>query len=118
MSTVNHRTKKAKRALSVRKKLYGTAKRPRLSVYRSNQHIFLQLIDDDKGETILGVSDIGKEKKIKGTKIERSKQVAKELVKKMKVAKIKAIVFDRGPYRYHGRVKMVAQVLRNEGVKV
>jgi large subunit ribosomal protein L18 len=116
MSKIVHRTKAAKRSLSVRKKLHGTASKPRLSVYRSNCHISLQLINDDKEVTILGENDFGKEKKMAGTKTEHSQEVAKELAKKMKTAKVKKIVFDRGPYRYHGRVKAVAETLRQAGI--
>jgi len=116
MNQIKHRKKSVRRTMSVRKNLYGTADRPRLSVHRTNKHIFAQLINDQKGEVLLGAADQGKESKIKGTKSQRAKEVALLLAEKMKKAKVKKIVFDRGPYRYHGRVKVLAQTLREEGI--
>jgi len=104
--------------MSVRKKLHGTAKRPRLTVYRSNKYINLQLIDDDKGATLLSKSDRGIKKTTKTTKTQRAVQVAKELAQEMKKLEIKQLVFDRGGYRYHGRIRAVAQTLREEGIEL
>lgn len=116
MNQVKHRKKTVRRAMSVRKNLFGTTDRPRLSVYRSNEHISAQLINDETGKVLLGSSDMSKESPIKGTKIERAKQVAQEIAKKMKKEKISKLVFDRGSYRYHGRVKALAEALRSEGI--
>lgn len=118
MKKVRHQSRSVKRALSVRRKLHGTAKRPRLSVYRSNKHILLQVIDDDKEVTLLSITDQGKEKDYKGTKTEVAQKVAKDLAKEMKKAKLKQLVFDRGSYRYHGRVRAVAEALRKEGIEL
>jgi large subunit ribosomal protein L18 len=116
MSKITHyNTPAQKRKISVRKKLHGTALRPRLSVLRSNEHIYLQVIDDDKGVSLIGISD-GNKKKLKGTKTEKAIVVAKKLATKLKAKKIKQLVFDRGAYRYHGRVKAVADTLRQEGL--
>lgn len=117
MNQVRHQSRSAKRAMSVRRKLHGTSKRPRLSVYRSNKHIYLQLIDDDKEVTLLSAADQGKKKNYRGTKTEIAQKIAKELAKEMKKKKINQIVFDRGPYRYHGRIKVVAETLRDEGIE-
>lgn len=116
MNQVKHRKKSVRRAMSVRKKLFGTTDRPRLSVYRSNEHISAQLINDETGKVLLGSSDMGKETVIKGTKTERAKQVAQDIANKMKKQKISKLVFDRGSYRYHGRVKALADALRSEGI--
>ena len=99
----------------VRSKVFGTAEEPRLSVFRSNKHIFLQLIDDVKGATIASSSDLMIKKKM--TKTETAKEVGKGLAKTAKSKKIKKIVFDRGGYKYHGRVKAAAEALRKENLK-
>lgn len=121
MSQVNHRSTREKRTLAVRKKLFGTSDRPRLTVFRSNQHIYLQAIDDERGQTVATASDValdkGSKKKLKGTKTEKAVEAAKQMAKNLKKAKIKQIVFDRGPYRYHGRVKAVAETLRKADIK-
>lgn len=100
----------------VRAKIVGTASQPRLSVYRSNKHLFLQLIDDEKGKTILGVSD----KHIKTKKGRRKSDFAYEtgkLVAKLaKEKKITKAVFDRGGYKYQGRIKRVAEGAREGGL--
>lgn len=116
MKKIKHHPRSVRRAISVRSKLHGTAQRPRLSVYRSNIHISLQLIDDDSQKTLFGVSDLNKKIPIKGTKTQRAVVIAKKLAEKMKSSKINKIVFDRGSYRYHGRVKAVADILREEGL--
>lgn len=114
---VHRHSLKQKRKLRVSGALTGTAARPRVSVARSNAHIVLQAIDDMAQKTVVSASDLGKTK-IKGTKTERAITVAKALVKALKAANITAVVFDRGAYRYHGRVKVVAETLRTEGIIV
>lgn len=106
--------KRKKRHKRVRAKIKGTAKVPRLCVFRSHKHIYGQLIDDEKGKTILSVSD--KEVKAKN-KIETAKEVGKTLAQKAVEKKIKKIVFDRGGYKYHGRVKALAEGAREGGLK-
>ncbi len=115
---VKHRTRQEKRKRAVRKKLYGTADRPRLSVFRSNRYIYLQLVDDEVGETILALSDIAHDENYQGSKTERAAAVAKDLAQLMKKNNIKQVVFDRGPYKYHGRVKAAAEALRKEGINL
>ena len=117
MSKVNHHiTRAKKRKLRVRAKLHGTAVRPRLSVFRSSEHTSLQVINDEAGSTLVTVTE--KEIKEKGTKSHRAVAVAKILAEKMKKAKIVAVVFDRGSYQYHGRVKAIADTLREAGIQV
>lgn len=119
MSKINHySTLVDKRKIRVRKKLFGTESRPRLNVFRSNRHISLQVINDEQGKTLLGVSDKSKTLKLSGTKTEKAVGLAKELAKLLSKNKIEALVFDRGSYRYHGRVKAVAETLREEGIKI
>lgn len=99
----------------VRAKVAGTAECPRLSVFRSNKHVFLQLVDDSKGKTLVSMSDYKIKKKI--AKTDRAKETGKELAKLAKEKKIKKVVFDRGGYKYHGRVKAAADAAREEGLK-
>jgi large subunit ribosomal protein L18 len=106
-----------RRIRRVRAKIIGTADRPRVTVYRSNQHITVQAIDDRRGVTLASGTDLGKEK-ISGTKSERAAIAAKKLAEAMKKAKVTKASFDRGQYNYHGRVKVVAETLRSEGIEV
>jgi large subunit ribosomal protein L18 len=99
----------------VRAKVIGTTERPRLSVFRSNNHIFLQLIDDSKGKTIVSASDHKTKKKT--NKTEKAKEAGRELAKSAKTKKIETAVFDRGGYKYHGRIKAAAEGAREEGLK-
>lgn len=102
----------------VRKKVFGSDEKPRLSVFRSNKQIYAQLINDNKGSTIVAASSAEKalaEKK--GTKIELAKEVGKLLAEKAKEAGIENVVFDRNGYLYHGRVKSLAEGAREGGLK-
>ncbi len=130
---------KIRRKVKVRSKIKGTAKRPRLSVFRSNKAIYAQLIDDEKGKTLVAASEkelrTNKKKVIaetrkerkrgkesprsqeRNSKTEKAKLVGELLAKKALKKKIKSIVFDRGPYRYHGRVKALAEGARKAGLK-
>lgn len=110
------RTKRIIRHARVRARIKGTAERPRVSVFKSNKHVFVQFIDDEKGKTILS-SQIDSSKKGKGTKTEKAGTIGNELVEKAKEKGIKEIVFDRGGFKYHGRVKAVAEALRKGGLK-
>lgn len=111
--------KQRKRKLRTRSKIMGTEKRPRLSVFRSNQYIYAQIIDDEKRKTILGVSDkklLGKEKDGNESKISRAKKVGILLAKQAKAKKINKVVFDRGSYAYYGRIKALAEGAREGGL--
>lgn len=107
-----------KRHQRVRRKLSGTAERPRLNVYRSNQHIYAQLIDDTKGHTILSASTLDKEFDLDSTSnAEASKRVG-ELVAKRAIEKgYNKVIFDRGGYLYHGRIKSLADAAREAGLE-
>lgn len=101
-----------------RKKISGTAARPRLSVFRSNTDIYAQLIDDEAGHTIVAASSREKSAKtVKGNKTDKSRKVGKLLAEKAVAAGITAVVFDRGGYAYHGRVKALAEAAREGGLK-
>ena len=107
-----------RRHLRVRKRVTGTAERPRLVVFRSIKHIYGQLVDDLRGVTLLGVSDGSEGLAPAGTgKVARAKAAGKLLADKAKVAGIKKVVFDRGGYRYHGRVQAVAEGAREGGLE-
>lgn len=107
--------KRIRRHNRVRAKISGTTERPRLCVFRSASHIHAQLVDDDKGRTVLSLSDVGvkKPKAKKDNAYEVGKEIAKLAIEK----KIKEVVFDRGGYKYHGRVKALADGAREGGLK-
>jgi large subunit ribosomal protein L18 len=100
----------------VRKKVSGTAERPRLNVFRSNKGIYAQLIDDVAGSTLAAASTM--DVTIAGTKVEKSKAVGLILADKAKAAGISNVVFDRGGYLYHGRVKALAEGAREGGLQL
>ena len=104
-----------KRHEKIRRSLSGTDKTPRLCVYRSNTAIYAQLIDDVKGVTLASSSSL--ELKLKNNNIETAQAVGKDIAKKAKEAKIKTVVFDRGGYLYHGRVKALAEAARENGLE-
>jgi len=107
-----------RRHLRVRKKLSGTAERPRLVVFRSLKHMYAQLVNDDLGVTLLGVSDGSEGVAVDGAgKVGRAKGVGKALAARAKAAGITKVVFDRAGYRYHGRVKAVADGAREGGLE-
>ena len=102
----------------IRKKIAGTAAKPRLAVFRSNKDIYAQLIDDDKGFTLASASSRDKDIAAqKGTKVEKSKLVGAAIARKAKELGIEIITFDRGGNLYHGRVQGVAEGAREGGLK-
>lgn len=102
----------------IRKKINGVAARPRLSVFRSNTDIYAQLINDDNGSTIASVSSLDKDIKAqKVTKTEKSKLVGNAIARKANELGLTTVVFDRGGYIYHGRVKAVAEGAREGGLQ-
>ena len=114
----NPRIRRHKR---IRKKVSGTAERPRLCVYRSLKHIYAQLIDDEKGHTLLTVSSLGPEFRATnsyGGNVAAAKEIGKLLAQKALAQNITKVVFDRGGYKYHGRVAALAQQVRENGVQV
>lgn len=119
---VNHRISNIQRRKNrVRMSIHGTAARPRVSIFRSNSHIYAQVINDDQAKTLIAVSDRSKKlsPKLKGMKrLERAIAIAEQLASELKSNKITSVVYDRGQYRYHGIVKQIAETLRNQGVQV
>jgi large subunit ribosomal protein L18 len=109
-----YKAKRLQRHTKVRKKISGTQERPRVTVFRSAQHIYAQIIDDAQNKTLVAESDL----KIKiGKKAERASQVGESLAKKAIAQKINKVVFDRGGFLYHGRVKALAEGLRKGGLE-
>lgn len=110
---------RARRHSRVRKKVYGTAERPRLNIYRSEKHIYAQIVNDDLGVTLVAASSIDKD--LKGTipcgsNKEAAKAVGALVAKKALEKEIKSVVFDRGGFIYHGRVKELAEAAREAGL--
>lgn len=102
----------------IRTKIHGTAQRPRLSVFRSNKDIYVQLINDDNGTTLASASSRDKDiAAIAGPKVEKSMNVGKTIAQKAKALGVEACIFDRGGYLYHGRVKAIADGAREGGLK-
>jgi large subunit ribosomal protein L18 len=108
---------RAKRATRVRGKIEGTPEIPRISIYRSSQHIYAQIIDDVTGTTLVSSSTIAKGIKLTGTKSEDADAVGQDLANKAKAKGISKVVFDRGGYLYHGRVKALADGARKGGLQ-
>jgi len=112
------RTGRLRRHSRVRKKIHGTAERPRLSLYRSNKHLMLQVIDDDKGVTLVSVSS--NEPALRshgGSTVAAAAALGKTVAERAKSAGIDKVVFDRGGYLYHGRVAAVAEAAREAGLE-
>ena len=97
----------------VRANIVGTKERPRLSVFRSNRYIYAQLVDDGAAKTIASASDM----KLKGKALDRAKEVGSTIAKLAKEKKLTSIVFDRGGFRYAGRIKVLADAAREGGLK-
>ena len=112
------RESRQKRKFHIRKRVEGDLARPRLSVYRSNVHIYAQVIDDVSGKTLVAASTLSPEMKdVKGKKAAVALQVGELVAKKCVAAKIEAVVFDRNGFNYHGRVAAVAEGARKGGLK-
>lgn len=114
-------SQRKRRHVRVRAKVSGTAARPRLNVFRSSAHIYCQVIDDLQGHTLVAASDLEQEVKDRAgegaTKTARSKAVGEIIAERAKAAGIETVVFDRGGFIYHGRVKAVADGAREGGLK-
>ena len=117
MTVVTKEQRRLKRRRRVRAKVIGTATRPRISVFRSNRGVFAQLIDDERGHTLAAVS--WTESDLRDLKpMEQAEQAGKALAERAKAAGVETAVFDRGGYRYHGRVKAFAEGVREGGLTV
>ena len=117
MSSLSTRQARERRHRRIRGKVTGTAERPRLAVFRSNKGIFAQLVDDGSGKTLAGASWLGLAKSFKGSKTEQAAEVGKQIAAAAKKAGVEEVVFDRGGYLYHGRVKALADGAREGGLK-
>jgi large subunit ribosomal protein L18 len=117
MSTLTVREARARRHKRVRSRLFGTSERPRLVVFRSNRGIEAQLVDDLEGKTLAAASWLQLKRPFKGTKSDQAAEVGKLLAQRAKDAGVGAVVFDRGGYLYHGRVKALAEAAREGGLK-
>lgn len=105
----------ARRANRVRAVVSGTSERPRLAVHISNLHVSAQIIDDEKGKTLVAVTTVGQ--KVSGTMTEKAVWAGESLAKKAKTVKIKKVVFDRHDKKYHGRIKALADAARAGGLE-
>lgn len=111
------KTIKQTRQTRIRAKVKGVSDKPRLSVFRSNKYVYAQVIDDQKKQTVVGVTEKELLVKEKLNKSQRARNLGKLIAKKAIAKKISKVVFDRGSYRYHGRVKAIAEGAREGGLK-
>lgn len=116
---LDKRSARLKRHRRVRKKVFGTPEQPRLSVYKSIKHIYAQIIDDQNGITLAAASTLSPDvrDKVSSSNIEAAKLVGSEIGKKAVENNITKVVFDRGGYRYHGKLKALADAVREAGLK-
>jgi large subunit ribosomal protein L18 len=115
-----HQERRKFRRKHVRSKVRGSAARPRLMVYRSLKHVHAQLIDDDAGSTLIAASTCEKAmrgEKAKGVTMESAKKIGQLIGERAKAKNIESVIFDRGCFRYHGKVKAVADAAREQGLK-
>ncbi len=117
ITKVNRKLERTRRHIRVRRKISGTAERPRLCVYRSNKNLFVQVIDDVKGVTLAQASTLDKEVKNKHANKEAAKEVGTLIAKRTLDKNIKSVVYDRGGYIYHGVVKELADAAREAGLE-
>jgi large subunit ribosomal protein L18 len=103
--------------MRIRRKLSGTSERPRLAVFRSVAHIYAQVIDDSKGATLVSASSVDKGARTNGGNVAAAKAIGKLVAEKAKEKGIKSVVFDRGGYQYHGRIKALADAAREAGLE-
>jgi large subunit ribosomal protein L18 len=108
--------RRQRRKTGIRKGVFGSAQKPRLSVFRSSKHIYAQLIDDFAGKTLASASTV-QAKAEKGGNVDAAKQIGTQIAEKAKAAGIEAVAFDRNGFKYHGRVKALADAAREGGLK-
>jgi large subunit ribosomal protein L18 len=112
------RAARARRHRRVRKRVFGTAARPRVAVFRSNRHIYVQLVDDESGRTLAAASSLDDDAKASGDKKARAKAVGNLIATRAKDAGIETAVFDRGGFLFHGRVRELAEAAREGGLRI
>lgn len=113
----DRKKERTRRHIRVRRKISGTPERPRLCVYRSNTNVYVQIIDDVAGNTLVSASTLEKSIKIKHSNKEAAKELGTLIAKKASDKKIKSVVFDRGGYIYHGVIKSLAEAAREGGLE-
>jgi large subunit ribosomal protein L18 len=109
--------KRLKRKLRIRGRIFGTSECPRLSIFRSNRHIYAQVIDDEKGHTLVSVSDLEKDLRDTDITVEGVKKLGEVIGSRLKQKNITSIVFDRNGFKYHGVVKSFADSVRATGIQ-
>lgn len=117
VNKIDKNASRKKRHMRIRNKISGTTERPRLNVFRSSKNIYAQIIDDSKGLTLVSASSLDKDFNMSGGNKEAAKKVGKMIAKKAIEKDVKEVVFDRGGYIFHGRVKELAQGAREGGLK-
>ena len=113
----DRKMERTRRHLRVRRKISGTSERPRLCIYRSNTNLYVQIIDDVAGNTLVAASTLDKEVKTKKSNKEAAKEVGALIAKRAKAKKITTVVYDRGGYIFHGVVKELAEAAREGGLE-
>jgi len=111
---VQKRVRRTRRKTGIRKRVFGTPERPRMTVYRSNKQIYVQVIDDVAGKTLASACSVTEDK---GSDVNAAKAVGSAIAEKAKAAGVEAVTFDRNGYRYHGRIKALADAAREGGLK-
>jgi large subunit ribosomal protein L18 len=117
MNKKSKKEQKERRHKKIRAKIHGTEERPRLCVFKSNKHIYAQVINDEKGFTLVSASDLEIKDSKKDKKIDLAQKVGELIAKKAKDKKIDVVLFDRGGFKYHGRVKTLADEARKQGLQ-
>ena len=117
MSTINRKEIRRKIHRRIRKKLSGSAERPRLAVHYSNKNIYAQLIDDVAGKTLCAASSLDKELEGSGSNVATAEKVGSLIAQRAKDAKVSNVVFDRGGHLYHGKIKALAEAARAGGLE-
>ena len=117
ITKIDRKAERIRRHIRVRRKISGTAERPRLCVYRSNRNLFVQVIDDVNGVTLCQASTLDKEVKTKHANKDAAKEVGALVAKRALEKNIETVVYDRGGYVYHGVVKELAEAAREAGLK-
>jgi large subunit ribosomal protein L18 len=113
---INAIKKRQKRAKRTRKRIITSGMRPRLTVFRSNQYIYAQIVDDNKGKTLVSASEKDLKKESKMSRLQKAEEIGVIIAKKASSKKIESVVFDKGPYKYHGRIKALADGARKGGL--
>jgi large subunit ribosomal protein L18 len=117
MSTINRKKIRRRIHNRIRRKVSGTTERPRLAVHYSNQHIYAQVIDDTTGRTLVSASTLDKSIEKASSNVESAQKVGKLIAERAAASNISAVVFDRGGHLYHGKVKALADAVREGGVQ-